>query len=92
VKDLFGQVSPGIQREINQHFVESLTWLPADPKGKTGTYRLVFFPEVLDERGGDGPKDSPDEGGNGPQENRNARVLRPVRNLYESAPLSKPCS
>src|SRR3954462_7842927 len=43
--------------------------------------------EALDERGGDGPqKDPPDEGGNGPQENRNARVLRPVRNLDESAP------
>ncbi|HEY7120896.1 MAG TPA: hypothetical protein VH475_30205 [Tepidisphaeraceae bacterium] len=34
------------QREIIQNFVKSLTWIPADRTGTTGTYRLVFFAQA----------------------------------------------
>lgn len=62
VKDLSGEVSPGTKREMIQHLVEALDWMPADSKGKTGTYRLTFFPEVLSERD---HNNGPDGGGDG---------------------------
>jgi hypothetical protein len=50
IRDLFGKASTAVRREIVQAFVEELVWIPAVPKGKIGTYRLKFFPEVLDDR------------------------------------------
>ena len=98
IRDLFGEASPALKREIVQTFIEELVWTPADPKGKTGTHRLKFFPEIF----GD-PKSSPKGPKNGdsgsdaspgkpPHENENAPVLRPVRDLVRKAPRSKPSS
>ena len=93
VKDLFGGVSPGTKRELIQHLVEALDWTPADSKGKTGTYRLTFFPDILGGR--DRQDDGPDKGGDGgsgpdgtPQAKKNAPVLSPVRDSVRKAPRS----
>jgi hypothetical protein len=43
-REIFSGASAAVQRELVHSFVEDLVWTPADPRGKTGTYRLKFFP------------------------------------------------
>ncbi len=91
VRDLFGKSSPAVRREIVQAFIEELVWIPADRKGKSGTYRLKFFPEIFGDRPDAGIEaDNGHFGGGGapqnpPNTNENAPVLRPVRDLVRKA-------
>ena len=89
-QDLFGKASPAVRREIVQVFIEERVWIPADRKGKSGTCRLKFFPEIFGDRpeAGNDP-DNGQSGGSGtpettpPHANENAPVLSPVRDLSE---------
>jgi site-specific DNA recombinase len=92
IRDLFNKASPAIKRELVQSFLEELVWAPADRKGKSGIYRLKFFPEVISDGGSHstGPG-NPDSGGDGTPANprpgnENAPVLSPVRDLVRKAP------
>ena len=93
VRDMFHQANPATQRSMILHFVESLDWIPADPKGKSGTYRLTFFPEVMPDRGDQGNQPHDDGGNNGGEgagkpspETKYAPLLRAVRESVRKAP------
>ena len=75
-----------------QSFLEELVWSPADRKGKSGIYRLKFFPEVINDQEdrSPGPKNG-NSGGKGTSDKpptgiENAPVLRPVRDLVRKTP------
>jgi hypothetical protein len=44
VTDLFRLAKPEQQRELVARFIDSMEWFPADAKGRTGTYKITFFP------------------------------------------------
>jgi len=87
IQELFAIANPATKRELVQHFIESVEWAPSDPKGRTGWYRLTFFPEVVKARD-DTHRDTiaalPDPG-----KNEIAPVLSPVRDSVRLTPRSE---